>query len=200
MTKRIRAYLLKQDPKLEAILGLKLEFNLGVHGNRFEELAESIVSQQLSGSAASAIRNRINALAKADKFPDPKTILKLKTEDLRKAGLSYAKVAYIKDLAEKTLAGEVEFDKFDQMTDEEIIMELTRVKGIGRWTAHMFLMFALGREDVWAIGDLGLKKGVQKLYNLKKLPDEKKMVTIGKKWIPYRSHVALYLWRSLENR
>lgn len=198
MTKKIHAHLIKQDPKLKAILGLKLDFNLGQSGKHFEELAESIVSQQLSGKAASAIVDRINILAKTKTFPDAKTILKLHTEDLRKAGLSYAKVAYIKDLAAKTLAGEVEFDKFDQMNDEEIITELTRVKGIGRWTAHMFLMFALGREDIWAVGDLGLKKGVQKLYGLKTLPNEKKMEKIGKKWVPYRSHVALYLWRSLD--
>lgn len=198
MTKKIHAHLLKSDPKLESILGLKLAFSLGQNGNHFEELAQSIVSQQLSGKAADAIVDRILKLAKTEKFPDAKKILKLKEEDLRNCGLSYAKVSYIKDLAAKTQAGELEFDKFDEMNDEQIIAELTKVKGIGRWTVHMFLMFALGREDVWAVGDLGLKKGVQRLYGLKKLPDEKTMEKIGKKWMPYRSHVALYLWRSLE--
>ena len=165
--------------------------------NPFLSLASSIISQQISLSAAASIRKRFIALF-GRKRPNPKDLLKLSDEQLRGAGLSRSKVIYLRDLAEKFLDRTIDPKLFDDMTDEEIKSHLIQVKGIGEWTAEMFLIFALNRPDVLPLGDLGIKKGFQKVFKLKNLPDDKKMHQLSKKHIGTRTELSLYLWGSLE--
>lgn len=162
----------------------------------FTDLVESITSQQLSGKAASTIFNRVRSLCK--KVIDPRTILALEEEKLRKAGLSYAKIKYIKDLSRQIARGELHLNKLDRLSDEDVIQNLIKVKGIGRWTAEMFLMFSLARPDVFPVDDLGIRKGFEKTTGKK--PDKEKMLSFShKRWGPYRTTASWYLWRSLEN-
>lgn len=162
----------------------------------FTDLVESITSQQLSGKAASTIFNRVMSLCK--KVIDPHRILTLEDEKLRKAGLSYAKIRYIKDLSRQITKGELNLNKLDRLSDEEVIQNLIRVKGIGRWTAEMFLMFSLARPDVFPVDDLGIKKGFEKATEKK--PDKEEMFSFSqKRWSPHRTAASWYLWRSLEN-
>ena len=165
--------------------------------NPFLSLASSIISQQISLSAAASIRKRFMTLF-GKKRPNPKDLLKLSDEQLRGAGLSRSKVIYLRDLAEKFLDRTSDPKLFDDMTDEEIKSHLIQVKGIGEWTAEMFLIFALNRPDVLPLGDLGIKKGFQKVFKLKNLPDDKKMHQLSKKHIGTRTELSLYLWGSLE--
>lgn len=134
--------------------------------------------------------------------PQPEFILRTDDSALRLLGLSNAKVKYVKDLSEKILSGEVKLKGFAKMSDDDIIAELTKVKGIGEWTAHMFLLFTLGRLDILPFGDLGIRKSIMVNYRLKKLPDEKKIKLIAKNnnWYPYCSIASLYLWRSLDTK
>lgn len=163
----------------------------------FFSLTSSIVGQQLSIKAARTIWERfINLLP--NKKVTPEHVLALSDQDIRDVGVSWQKVKYIKDLASKTLESGILFEQFDIMTDEEIITELTKVKGIGRWTAEMFLMFRMQRPDVFSYGDLGLRRGLEKVYSLKKEPSEKEAERIVKKWSPYRTVGSCYLWKSLE--
>lgn len=196
---QIRKILVKKDKKLAAVLKIEPLFQLGQSKDPFVSLASSIIGQQLSGKAADAIEAKIIKLC-GGKFPSAGKILKISDKKLRECGLSYSKISYLKDLASRVVKGELDLAKVDSMTDEEVVNHLTSVKGIGRWTAHMFLMFALGREDIWAVGDLGLRKAVSVVYNLKSLPDEKLMEKISAAWRPYRSIVALHLWASLETK
>ncbi|EKE13122.1 MAG: hypothetical protein ACD_13C00093G0036 [uncultured bacterium] len=163
----------------------------------FEDLLESIVNQQLSGRAASTIFGRVKDLCDGDINPD--IILKLSEEKLRKAGLSFAKIRYIKDLAGRTKSGELDLRKLDRLNDEEVIEKLVVVKGIGRWTAEMFLMFSLARPDVFPIDDLGIRKGFEKVTG-KKFDRVKSARFALKSWAPFRTVASWYLWRSLENR
>lgn len=163
----------------------------------FTDLVESIISQQLSGKAASTIFNRVRSLCK--EVIDPRTILILEEEKLRKAGLSYAKIKYVKDLSKQIAKGELNLNKLDRLSDdEEVIQNLIKVKGIGRWTAEMFLMFSLARTNVFPVDDLGIKKGFEKATGKK--PDREKMLSFSQKqWGPHRTAASWYLWRSLEN-
>lgn len=163
----------------------------------FEDLLESIVNQQLSGRAASTIFGRVKDLCGGDINPD--IISKLSEEKLRKAGLSFAKIRYIKDLAGRTKSGELDLRKLDRLNDEEVIEKLVVVKGIGRWTAEMFLMFSLARPDVFPIDDLGIRKGFEKVTG-KKFDRVKSARFALKSWAPFRTVASWYLWRSLENR
>jgi DNA-3-methyladenine glycosylase II len=163
----------------------------------FQNLVEAITNQQLSGKAASTIFGRVKDLCKGKISPE--MILKLSETKLRGAGLSYAKIKYIKDLSSKVKSGELEINKLDKLTDEEVIKELVAVKGIGRWTAEMFLMFALARPDIFPVDDLGIQKGFEKVTGKKW--DKVKSANIAEKhWKPYRTIASWYLWRSLENR
>ncbi len=166
----------------------------------FESIVDAIISQQLSMFAAQAIFNRFINYFKPKNFPEPEDIIKADTEELRKLGISYAKIRSLKDLSEKVISNEIHLDKITQLSDEEIINELIKVKGIGRWTAHMFLIFSLGRLNVLPTEDLGIRKGIQKLYRLRNLPDELKVKEIAQKnnWHPYCSIASWYIWRSLE--
>jgi DNA-3-methyladenine glycosylase II len=162
----------------------------------FVVLVSSIIGQQISVKAAASIRERV---AKHFKRLTPARIVAASPTELRALGLSPQKITYLHDLAAKFLDGTVTPRRFSRMTDEEIITELVQVKGIGRWTAEMFLIFSLGREDVWAVDDLGLQNAVQKTLGLRTRPTPKQMVLIGKRWAPYRSVASLFLWKSLYN-
>jgi DNA-3-methyladenine glycosylase II len=165
----------------------------------FGALTRAIVSQQLSTKAADTIYKRVLALTKKE-HPDARAILKCSVEQLREAGLSRPKAGYLQDLAQRTLSHELHIDRFWDMPDDDVIAELTAVKGLGVWSAHMFLMFALNRPDVWPVGDLGIKNGVMRLENKRKHLDPKQLEKYGDKWRPYRTVAATYIWMSLDNK
>ena len=166
-------------------------------GDYFSDLCESIVGQQLSGKAASTIWGRFISLMPQKKVT-PQNVLKVDTEDMRKAGMSYSKAKYVKDLAEKVKDKLVKLDQLERLSDQEVVDELVKVKGIGPWTAEMFLMSSLAREDVFSAGDLGLKRAIEKLYE-KENPSREEMETISIKWSPYRTYACTVLWNSLNN-
>ena len=165
----------------------------------FDALAESIAYQQLSGKAAATIFGRVRALYPKRKWLDPEQLLATPDETLRAAGLSRAKTAALKDLAAKTIDGTVPAGRaLFRMTDDEIITRLTAVRGIGRWTVEMLLLFDLGRPDVWPVDDYGVRKGFAKTFRRRKLPTPKQLMKFGEKWRPYRSVAAWYFWRALD--
>jgi DNA-3-methyladenine glycosylase II len=193
------AHLKKSDPKLGAVIeGIRLK-ELAITRGYFEALVEAIVSQQLSIKAADTIFARVAALTPGKKFPTPAQILAVPSAKLRKCGLSKMKVAFIKDLARKVQNGTVDFRKMDAWSDEEVILHLTAVKGIGRWTAEMFLIFSLGREDIFSYGDLGLRNAIRAIYRMKAHPTQAQAEKLAAKWAPYRSLASRYLWASLKN-
>jgi DNA-3-methyladenine glycosylase II len=164
----------------------------------FESLVRSIIYQQLSGKAAGTILNRFLELF-GGRYPTPQELLKIKDAQFRKAGVSAQKTKYLRDLAERFIDGTINPKNFHKMTDDEIREHLIVVKGVGRWTADMFLMFTLYRPDVFPTGDLGIQKGFQKLFNLRTLPDAKKMERLAKSWAPYRTVASWYLWELIDN-
>ncbi len=165
----------------------------------FDALAESIAYQQLSGKAAATIFGRVRALYPKRKWFSPELVIATPDETFRGAGLSRSKTIAIKDLAAKTLDGTVPTrSALDRMSDEEIITRLTTVRGIGRWTVEMLLLFDLGRLDVWPIHDYGVQKGYARTFGKKKLPKPKELLALGERWRPYRSVAAWYFWRALE--
>ncbi|QQG41924.1 MAG: DNA-3-methyladenine glycosylase 2 family protein [Candidatus Woesebacteria bacterium] len=163
----------------------------------FEDLVNAICSQQLSGKAAETIFGRVKK-ALNNKITS-ENLTKIDTEELRKCGLSYAKCSYVKDLALKAKSKKLKVKSLDSLADEEVVNELIQVKGIGRWTAEMFLMFSLGRQDVFPVDDLGIKKGFEKVIG-KKWDKIRSAKFAQKHWSPYRTMASWYLWRSLENR
>ncbi len=187
---------LKEDSVLAPVIAKVGIIKPRLSENYFIELVESVVSQQLSVKAADTIFGRLKALS-----PDPEltaeAVLKMDPQKMRSAGLSWSKVSYIKNIAEYVLSSEKVFEKFDEMTDEEIITELMKIKGVGKWTAEMFLIFTMGRPDIFSYGDLGLKRAIQKLYGLKVEPTRKELERISGQWRPYRSIASRYLWKSL---
>jgi DNA-3-methyladenine glycosylase II len=160
----------------------------------FPALLRSIVSQQISSKAAASILARVVALFPNSK-PTPELLLKTPSPKLRKAGLSAAKVTYVKDLAKKCIDGTVNEKKFPKMTSQEIIDHLVQVKGIGEWTAHMLLIFTLYRPDILPVGDLAIRKGFQSVYGLKEMPNKKEMEHIAKPWRSHATAASWYLWR-----
>jgi DNA-3-methyladenine glycosylase II len=165
----------------------------------FDALAESIAYQQLSGKAAATIFGRVRALYPKRKWLDPEQLLATPDETLRAAGLSRAKTAALKDLAAKTIDGTVPAGRaLIRMSDDEIVARLTAVRGIGRWTVEMLLLFDLGRPDVWPVDDYGVRKGFAKTFGRRKLPTPKQLMKFGEKWRPYRSVAAWYFWRALD--
>lgn len=189
-------HLKKCDPVLRAIIKRVGPFRMEYGVPEFSSLAEAIVYQQLNGKAAVTIFNRFAALA--GQPLTPAGILKLSDEQMRSVGLSKQKSAYLKDLAAKTAAGLLDFSKLPKLSDEEVIDHLTQVKGIGIWTAHMFLIFALRRPNVLPTGDYGVQMAVKKYYKKRKLPKPKDMEKIARAWEPYRSVACWYMWRSLD--
>lgn len=163
----------------------------------FDSLVRSIVFQQLSGKAAATIHGRVLALI-GDGSEAPKKIIATSHEAFRAAGLSTQKASYVRNLAEHVLDGSLPVESLHELSDDEIIEALTQVKGIGRWSAQMFLMFRLGRPDVLPELDLGVQKGIQRAYRLRKLPTPQQVLKRGAKWAPYRTIAAWYMWRVLE--
>ena len=198
---KIKAHFKKVDPKIYAILK-DINFD-DLHkrprgrGDYFVHLYSEIIAQQLSGKAAGTIIGRFEEL-----FPKKKAtaerVAKLPDKKLRNVGMSWSKVSFIKDLSKKTLNGDIRYNKLHKMTDEEVMEELMQVKGIGPWTAEMFLMFALGREDIFSHADLGLRNGMMRIYGLKSVPDVKKADKITEVWRPYRSYGSFALWHHLD--
>ena len=186
----------KSDPVLRAIIErvgpCRMEFGEPV----FHSLAEAIVYQQLNGKAAVTIFKRFAALA-----GEPLTaegIAKLTAEQMRSVGLSKQKSSYLRDMAERAIRGELSFTHLPEMTDEEVTKHLTQVRGVGVWTAHMFLIFTLKKENILPTGDLGIRMAMKKHYHKRKLPNPVQMEKIARPWEPYRSIACWYLWRSLD--
>jgi DNA-3-methyladenine glycosylase II len=189
-------HLKKSDPILRDIIERVGTYRIEYGPPEFHSLAEAIVYQQLHGKAAATIFKRFAALA-GDPLT-PEGILKLTDAQLRSVGLSKQKSAYLKDLAAKTAAGLLDFSKLHEMPDDDVIQHLTQVKGIGEWTAQMFLMFMLKRPDVLPTGEYGVQAAMKKHYRKRKMPKPKDMEKIAKAWAPYRSVACWYLWRSLD--
>jgi DNA-3-methyladenine glycosylase II len=190
-------YLSTVDPTLGRLIERAGPFNLPLRAmhNPFEALARNIIYQQLHGNAAGAIHGRVLALFGKNKL-SPQDILEASEESLRGAGLSGAKLAALKDLAAKTLDGTVPtLARLRRMDDEEIIEHLTQVRGIGRWTVEMFLIFRLGRADVLPLGDFAVRKGFSLVYDTKELPKPKELLHYGERWRPFRSVASWYMWR-----
>ena len=190
-------HLKKADPVLAGIIEKVGPFQIQYREPAFATLVRSIVYQQLSGRVASVIFGRLlNLLPEGQLNPD--AVLALTVEQMRAAGLSSQKTTYIRDLAARTFAGEVDFTLLPGMNDDEVIRTLTQVKGVGVWTAHMFLIFALQRPDVLPVGDLGIRTAMRKAYRMRALPKPARMEKIARAWRPWCSVASWYLWRSLD--
>jgi DNA-3-methyladenine glycosylase II len=189
---------LRQDKVLGTLLDKYTVSAPKVSINLFRDLLEAIINQQLSGKAAATIFGRFLDLFPQDTLPTPEEILKLSEETLRTCGVSHQKASYLKSLSEEIVSGKLVLDELHVLPDEDVITALTKVKGIGRWTAEMFLIFSLGRPDTFSVGDLGLRTSVGKLFGIDR-DDKVKIEEISKSWSPYRSLASLYLWKSLEN-
>ena len=190
-------HLSTSDPVLSAIIQRVGDYGIRFREPDFETLVKSIVYQQLSGRVASVIFGRLSAAVKG--VVTPEAILKLRPSRMRTLGLSTQKTAYIRDLARHTRAGTVVFEDLAALPDDEVILRLTQVKGIGVWTVHMFLIFALQRTDILPTGDLGIRNAIRKAYHLEALPTPEEMEQMAHRWRPYCSVASWYLWRSLES-
>jgi DNA-3-methyladenine glycosylase II len=199
--KKAHRHLANTDPRMAQLIARSRRYDIApaISIRPFDALAESIAYQQLSGKAAATIFGRVRALYPKRKRLDPEQLLATPDETLRAAGLSRAKTAALKDLAAKTIDGTVPSSRaLLRMSDDEIIARLTQVRGIGRWTVEMLLLFDLGRPDVWPVDDYGVRKGFAKTFARRKLPTPKQLMKIGEKWRPYRSVAAWYFWRALD--
>lgn len=192
-------HLKRSDPVLAAVVARHgpHRFEFRTAESHFDAIARSIVSQQLSVKAANTIHGRFRELYAAA-GEKPQRVAGIPDQKLRDAGLSWQKISYIKDLARRVTDGELELDRIDEMDDDELITRLTAVKGVGVWTAQMFLMFRLGRPDVLPVLDLGIQKAIQRAYGLRKRPSVRQMEKLGRVWAPYRTIACRYLWRSLD--
>jgi DNA-3-methyladenine glycosylase II len=189
-------HLRTSDPVLSAIIQRVGDYGIQFRPPDFETLVKSIVFQQLSGRVATVIFGRLSAALHG--VVTPETILKLRPSRMRSLGLSTQKTAYIRDLARHTRAGTVVFENLSALPDDQVILHLTQVKGIGVWTAHMFLIFALQRTDILPTGDLGIRNAMRKAYSLDALPTPDEMEQMATRWRPYCSVASWYLWRSLD--
>ncbi len=202
-TKKALATLRDGDPVMSRLIdehntSVVRDLRLDRPGDAYGALLRSIVGQQLSTKAARTIYGRMLELFD-DHAPTPTQLLAVDPDAIRAAGLSRPKIAYLRDLAQHVEGGELELDRLDELPDEEVIEQLIAVKGIGEWSAHMFLMFHLGRPDVLPVGDQGIRNAIKTQYRLRKIPDAKRMEKIAKPWRPYRTLACLYLWSSLDN-
>jgi DNA-3-methyladenine glycosylase II len=184
------------DTRLAAIIKSVGTYEIKLRKDPFRSLVEAIIYQQLAGSAADAIYGRFVKIY--GRFPRPAQLLATRDARLRAAGLSARKIEYLKDLASRVSDGRLKLGLLQEMPDEQVIEQLDQVKGIGRWTAEMFLIFCLGRPDVLPVDDLGLRKAMQKAYSLVELPSPENMRKIAQPWKPYCSIATWYLWKSLE--
>jgi DNA-3-methyladenine glycosylase II len=200
-TVKAAAVHLGRDPLLAPLIAQYGLCTIRPHRNYYQALVHSIIGQQLSVKAASTIKNRFCALFGDTTFPTPEAIIAKEIEELRGAGLSRAKAMYVRDLAQHVIDGNIHFDHLDSLPNDEIIKELTAVKGIGEWTVHMFMMFCMGRLDVLATGDLGVRTGMARLYGLEHLPSPQEIQELAEQysWHPYESIVCWYMWQSLDN-
>jgi len=196
---KARRHLARRDPVLRDLMRLHGPCGLAarLHANPFKALVRAIVGQQLSAKAAATIFSRFEALY--DSFPVPSQVLATPDERLRAVGLSSQKLGYLRDLCTRIEEGQLPLDTLDRMDDEAVIQALTQVKGVGRWTAEMFLIFRLQRPDVLPVGDLGIVNAVKRVYKLRKTPSPDRLRRIGEAWRPYRSVACWYLWASLNN-
>jgi DNA-3-methyladenine glycosylase II len=203
-TPKIVAQLSAADPVMARLIEehgaiVKRELKEERRGDAYGALLRSIVGQQLSTKAARTIYGRMLELFDGH-APTPEQLLAADPDAIRAAGLSRPKINYLRDLAQHVEDGELELDRLDELSDEKIIEELIAVKGIGEWSAHMFLMFHLGRPDVLPVGDQGIRNAVKTQYRLRKLPDAKRLEKLARPWRPYRTLACLYLWSSLDNQ
>jgi len=196
--KKALDHLKKSDAVLASIIARvgPCKINMAYRDASFEMLARSIVFQQLSTKAARTIYGRLEEAAGGALTPE--AIRNLSVGEMRRAGLSRQKLGYIRDLAEHALSGKVDFTRLPAMSDEEVIAALTDIKGVGVWTAHMFLLFSLRRPNVLPVGDLGVRMAIQRAYRKRKMPTPKQVEQIARGWHPYCSYAAWYLWRSLD--
>jgi DNA-3-methyladenine glycosylase II len=189
-------FLRSSDPVLARIIAQVGALEMAYRRERFQALVRAIIFQQLAGRAALAIYGRFVEIVGGGRFPTPAQVIAAPDEDMRRAGLSRGKMAYIRDLAGHVRDGTLNFRKFARMGDEDIIAELVRIRGIGRWTAEMFLMFNLRRPDVLPVDDLGFRSAVAKAYRMSELPGAKELKVMGERWRPYRSAAVWYFWQS----
>lgn len=191
----------KVDPVLHSVMvkiGILEKIEVRNPGEYFKSLCSEIVGQQLSGKAADTIFGRFERLFPKKRIT-PESVMKIPDKKMREAGMSWSKVAFIKDLAKKVISKELQLEKLKELSDDAVLQEVMKVKGIGPWTAEMFLMFTLQREDVFSHGDLGLRKAIKKLYKFKKDPTKKQIEKIVARWTPYKTYASRILWRSLES-
>jgi DNA-3-methyladenine glycosylase II len=201
MDTRIQKHFQKVDPVLYDVVmrldGASDRLTSTKKDDYFTDLCEAIINQQLSEKAGSTIYKRFVALFPGGKVL-PEALVALSDESIRGVGTSWNKVRFLKSLAKSVIGNEINFSSFETLSDEEVVIELTKLHGIGPWTAEMFLMFSLGRPDVFSLGDVGLKRAIQRIYKLKKEPTPKQLKRISRKWSPYRTHACRILWKSLE--
>jgi DNA-3-methyladenine glycosylase II len=197
---RARRTLMRRDPVMRDLIRRHGACGLAAnqHTDPYKALVHSIMSQQLSTKAAATIARRFDDLF-GGTFPTPRQVLDMPEEKLRSVGLSGMKVSFVRDLARRVEDGSLRLDALDAMADEDVVAALTEVKGIGRWTAEMFLMFRLHRPDVLPVGDLGIVRAVQRAYRLRSVPSPARILRLGESWRPFRSVACWYLWASLHN-
>jgi DNA-3-methyladenine glycosylase II len=197
---KARRLLARRDPVLARLMRQHGACGLAdaQHTEPFRALIHAIIAQQLSSKAAATIERRVHALL-GNPSPAPEHVASVTDEQLRGAGMSAQKIRYLRDLCARIDSGELDLAALQHLSDDEVIAALTRVKGIGRWTAEMFLMFRLHRPDVLPVGDLGIVRAVQRAYGLRKAPTPERLLRLGEPWRPYRSIACWYLWASLEN-
>ena len=195
---RARRALMRRDPVIAALIRRHGDCGLAsaAHADPFHALLQAIIAQQLSAKAAKTIEGRFSAIFGGN--PTPAAVARVSDEQLRAVGISPQKLKYIRDLCARVLDGSLQLEALPSLSDEEVIAALTGVKGIGRWTAEMFLMFRLNRPDVLPVGDLGIVKAVQRAYKLRTVPSAERLIKIGETWRPYRSVACWYLWASLD--
>lgn len=187
--------LIKLDPTLSVLIKRQAPLVFGTRGTYFESLVRSIVGQQLSVKAAQTIYGRLKQATKLN----PLTITRLDETQIKTIGLSRSKAAYITDLAQHFVEDSAVFNHLDSLSDDEVITELTAIKGIGVWTAQMFLMFTLARPDIFAADDVGLQQAMKRLYKWETVPKRAELEAFAERWAPYRTTASLHLWHSLDN-
>ena len=190
-------FVLNKDKKLKKIISSVGEYNIRIISNSFEALVEAIITQQISDAAGKKISLKFKNLF-GKKYPTPSDVIKLSKDEIKSIGLSKMKAEYIFDLSKMIVDKKLDLQIFKKMSNENVISELTKVRGIGRWTAEMYLIFALGRIDVFPLGDLGLINGIKKLYHLEN-PSTDEILKITNNWIPYRTMGTWYIWRGVKN-
>jgi DNA-3-methyladenine glycosylase II len=188
----------KLDPALGNLISQCGSIEIPIQEDFFVSIASAIVGQQLSNRVAEILWIRLNELV--GETVSPESILALEEEALRRIGISYSKIKYLKSLSTAVIEKTIELDRLHLLDDEEIVRQLTQVKGIGPWTAEMFLIFSMGRMDVFSVGDGGLQRAVKWLYNLEEIPGKEALLRISDQWKPYRTIAALYLWRAIDDK